>query len=191
MIVLKGLTYLERTQQALINAHHGARVVKFSAIIRRTEKRYQLSLREELIAIFHDLVGATDEIHVVFLQEARYNVGTKGEGYATVVFTPARNVFIRIRPQQIAEKTTIRNLYISLDQYPRSPVIVQPLQYDLSLTSVGLITLRICSIELRSGLSPPCMVNIFSSMIAAIGRQLKQSVKVFHNLMLYRLLHSS
>jgi hypothetical protein len=33
---------------------------------------------------------------------------------------------------------------------------------------------------------PPCMVKIFSSIIAAIGRQLKQSVKVFHNLMLYR-----
>jgi len=28
-------------------------------------------------------------------------------------------------------------------------------------------------------------VKIFSSIMAAIGRQLKQSVKVFHNLMLY------
>lgn len=58
-------------------------------------------------------------------------------------------------------------------------------------TSVGRITRRICSIELRSGLKPPCIVNIFSSMIAAIGKQLKQSVNVFHSLMLYRLLHSS
>jgi hypothetical protein len=30
------------------------------------------------------------------------------------------------------------------------------------------------------------MVKIFSSIMAAMGRQLKQSVKVFHNLMLYR-----
>lgn len=30
------------------------------------------------------------------------------------------------------------------------------------------------------------MQKIFSSMIAATGRQLKQSVKVFHNFMLYR-----
>jgi len=29
------------------------------------------------------------------------------------------------------------------------------------------------------------MVKIFSSMMAAMGRQLKQSVNVFHNLMLY------
>ena len=50
---------------------------------------------------------------------------------------------------------------------------------------MGLITLRICSIDWRSGLSPPCIVKIFSSMIAAIGRQLKQSVNVFHSLMLY------
>ncbi len=58
-------------------------------------------------------------------------------------------------------------------------------------TSVGRITRRICSIEDRSGLRPPCMQKIFSSIIAAMGRQLKQSVKVFHSLMLYRRLHSS
>lgn len=58
----------------------------------------------------------------------------------------------------------------------------------VSGTSVGLITLLICSMLCRSGERPPCMVKIFSSMIAAIGRQLKQSVKVFHSLMLNRLL---
>ena len=56
----------------------------------------------------------------------------------------------------------------------------------VSGTSVGLMTLRICSIDWRSGDNPPCMVNIFSSMMAAMGRQLKQSVNVFHSLMLYR-----
>lgn len=30
------------------------------------------------------------------------------------------------------------------------------------------------------------MVKIFSSITAAIGRQLKQSVKIFHSLILYR-----
>ena len=61
----------------------------------------------------------------------------------------------------------------------------------VSGTSVGLMTLRICSIDCRSGLSPPCIVNIFSSMMAAIGRQLKQSVNVFHSLILYRRLPAS
>ena len=55
----------------------------------------------------------------------------------------------------------------------------------MSGTSVGLITLLICSIDCRSGDRPPCIVKIFSSMMAAMGRQLKQSVNVFHSLMLY------
>lgn len=52
-------------------------------------------------------------------------------------------------------------------------------------TSVGRIIRRICSIDCRSGLKPPWQQKIFSSTIAATGRQLKQSVKVFHSLMLY------
>ena len=56
----------------------------------------------------------------------------------------------------------------------------------VSGTSVGLIILLICSIDCKSGLKPPWQQNIFSSTIAAIGKQLKQSVKVFHSLMLNR-----
>ena len=52
-------------------------------------------------------------------------------------------------------------------------------------TSVGLIIRLICSIDCKSGLRPPWQQKIFSSTMAATGRQLKQSVKVFHNLMLY------
>ena len=44
--------------------------------------------------------------------------------------------------------------------------------------------LLICSIDWRSGLSPPWQQKIFSSTMAAMGRQLKQSVNVFHNLIL-------
>jgi hypothetical protein len=42
----------------------------------------------------------------------------------------------------------------------------------------------ICSIDCRSGLRPPWQQKIFSSTMAAIGRQLKQSVNVFHSFML-------
>jgi hypothetical protein len=59
---------------------------------------------------------------------------------------------------------------------------VQP----VSGTSVGRITRRTWSRELRSGDTPPCMQRIFSSMMAAMGRQLKASVNVFQILMLYR-----
>lgn len=58
----------------------------------------------------------------------------------------------------------------------------------VSGTSVGLMILRIYSRLVSSGESPPCMQRIFSSMRAATGRQLKQSVKVFQSLIEYRLL---
>jgi hypothetical protein len=44
----------------------------------------------------------------------------------------------------------------------------------------------ICSIDCKSGLSPPWQQKIFSSTMAAMGKQLKQSVNVFQSLMLYR-----
>lgn len=40
--------------------------------------------------------------------------------------------------------------------------------------------------DCRSGDNPPCIQRILSSISAATGRQLKQSVKVFQSLMLYR-----
>jgi len=58
-------------------------------------------------------------------------------------------------------------------------------------TSVGLMIRRICSILCRSGLRPPWQQKIFSSTIAATGRQLKQSVNVFQSLILYRRLPTS
>uniref|UniRef100_A0A182JBQ8 Uncharacterized protein n=1 Tax=Anopheles atroparvus TaxID=41427 RepID=A0A182JBQ8_ANOAO len=43
-------------------------------------------------------------------------------------------------------------------------------------TSVGRMMRRICSIDCRSGLRPPWQQKIFSSTMAATGRQLKQSL---------------
>lgn len=142
---------------------------------------------------------ATNEIHVVFLQESRHHIWSKGKRHASVVFAPASNVFIGVRPQKIAQKTTVRNLNMSADYnievhrrvLSTLALCGGKLDRRLEHTSVGLITRRICSIEFRSGLKPPCIVKIFSSIIAAIGKQLKQSVKVFQSLILYLLLHSS
>ena len=61
-------------------------------------------------------------------------------------------------------------------------------QMYIRYVPVGLIIRLICSMFCSSGDSPPCMQNIFSSTIAATGKQLKQSVKVFHSLILYLLL---
>ena len=184
--------YLEGAQQTLVDTHHCTGVVKLSAIIGSTEQRDQLPLREELIAIFNHLMGSTYQIHVMLLQEARNYIRAKCERDTSVILAPTGDIFIWIRPQEVTEKTTIRDLSI-LARVPALPRENESRQAKdfARLTSVGRITRRICSIEFRSGLKPPCIVKIFSSMIAAIGKQLKQSVNVFHSLILYLRLHSS
>jgi hypothetical protein len=53
-------------------------------------------------------------------------------------------------------------------------------------TSVGRGISLMLSKYSSSGLSPPWQQKIFPSMMAATGKQLKQSVKVFHSFTLYR-----
>ena len=60
-------TYLERAEQAFIHAHHGPSIVEFTTIVWRTEQSDELSLREELITILHNLMRAAYQIHIVFL----------------------------------------------------------------------------------------------------------------------------
>jgi hypothetical protein len=97
------IAYLERAQQALVYAHHRSSIVEFSAVIGRAEQRDQLSFREEFVAIFNNLVCSTDQVHIVLGQESGDDVGTEGEGDTTIVFAPASDVLVGIRPQQIAK----------------------------------------------------------------------------------------
>ena len=57
--------------------------------------------------------------------------------------------------------------------------------------STGLLTFQIQSSQFKSGLSPPCIQMILSSMIDNMVRLLKQSPNNFQSLMLYLLLLSS
>lgn len=50
------------------------------------------------------------QVHVVFLEKSRDNIWAEGEGNTTIVFTPASDVFVGVGPQQITEKTTVRDL---------------------------------------------------------------------------------
>lgn len=62
-----GCTNLERAEQALVYAHHGTCIVEFATVVGSTEQGDELTLGEEFVAIFHNLVSATDEVHVVLL----------------------------------------------------------------------------------------------------------------------------
>lgn len=46
----------------------------------------------------------------MLLQESRDDIRSEGERYASVIFAPASDVFVRVRPQKVTEQTTVRDL---------------------------------------------------------------------------------
>lgn len=119
LFLLCWLQNLERAQQALVDAHHGAGVVKLAAVVGGTKQSDELALREELVAIFDDLMGTADEVHVVLLEETRNNVGAKGERDTTVVFAPSGNVLVGVGPQQVTKKTAVGDLKVYMSATSR------------------------------------------------------------------------
>lgn len=67
MLLLCGLEDLEGAQQTLVDAHHGTGIVKLATVVGSTEECDKLALGEELVAVLNNLVGTTDEIHVMLL----------------------------------------------------------------------------------------------------------------------------
>lgn len=52
-------------------------IVKLAAVIRRGEECDELPLGEELVAILHHLVRATDQVELVLRQELAYHLQMK------------------------------------------------------------------------------------------------------------------
>lgn len=50
------------------------------------------------------LMGSADEVQVVAVEELADDVGAEREGDAAVVLSPALHVFVRVRPQQVAQE---------------------------------------------------------------------------------------
>jgi len=98
---------LEGADQVFVDAHQGAGVVELSAIVGRRKNGDELSLREELVALFDHLVRAADQVQVVLLAEDLNIVRAKGERHASLVLPPALSVLVGVRPQQVAEKSWI------------------------------------------------------------------------------------
>lgn len=110
LLLLSGLEDLERAEQALIHAHHSTRIVEFTAVVWRAEQSDKLSLGEELVSVLDDLMRSADEVHVVFLQESRDDIGAEGERNTTIVFAPASDVLVGVGPEQVAQETAVRDL---------------------------------------------------------------------------------
>lgn len=137
------------------------------------------------------LVSTANQIQIMSVQEFGHNVSAERKAYASIIFAPTLFInneiifFIFFKYASTQRRRSLACTSLSGSLHNRSQ------SSPVSGTSVGRIMRRICSMPCRSGLRPPWQQNIFSSIIAAIGKQLKQSVNVFHNLMLYLRLHSS
>ena len=68
---------LERAGQIFLYLHHGAAVVELPTIVRGRENGHQLLLVEELIPVFHNLVGPANQIQIVLLQEGTHHFPSK------------------------------------------------------------------------------------------------------------------
>jgi len=110
LLLLSRLQDLERAQQALVHAHHRTSVVELATVVGRREEGDKLAFAEELVAVFDDLVGTADEIHVVFLEEAGDDVRAEGERDTAIVLAPACDVLVGVGPEKIAKQTAVGNL---------------------------------------------------------------------------------
>ncbi len=55
------------------------------------------------------------QVDVMFFAESCHNVVSESETYASVVLSPTRNVLIGVRPEQVAQKSSVRNVSWSHD----------------------------------------------------------------------------
>jgi len=90
---------LKAAHQRLINAHHGARVVKLATIVRCTKKCDKLAALEEFVAVFDHLMSAANQIDVMLLVKLSNHLLTKCERDSTVIVTIGFDTSFRVRPK--------------------------------------------------------------------------------------------
>ena len=56
------------------------------------------------------LVGAADEVHVVFVEELCDHVCSEGEGHPAVVLAPAQHVLVGVGPEQVTQQALVRDV---------------------------------------------------------------------------------
>jgi hypothetical protein len=98
---------LEAAHHVLIYFHHSCRVVKFSAVVWRRKECHKLAISKKLIAIFNDLVSATNQVDVIFLDEFVHDVFSEGEGDTSVVVTPIVDLLVGVGPQKVAQQASV------------------------------------------------------------------------------------
>ena len=101
----------EFAHEFLVDIHHSCIVVEVSAVVLRTEDRYQLLvLAKESIPVLHHLVASANQVQVMFSQELLQLWSTEDIATATLILFPVGDGFVRIVPQQIGHQTLVWNV---------------------------------------------------------------------------------
>lgn len=48
------------------------------------------------------------EIQIMFMEELSNHFSTKSEGHSSVIFTPAQDILVRVRPQEVTQEALVR-----------------------------------------------------------------------------------
>src|SRR6218665_125982 len=57
------------------------------------------------------LMSSADQVKVMTVEEFANNIGTKSERYPPIIFTPALDILVGVRPQQITQQTCRQQTY--------------------------------------------------------------------------------
>lgn len=95
-LLLTWLQYLEGAHQSLVYTHHPPGVVKLSAVVGGGEQGDQLSLREKLVTILHDLMSSAYQVQIVSVEELGDDISPECETHPSVVFSPSGDILVGV-----------------------------------------------------------------------------------------------
>lgn len=52
-------------------------------------------------------MSSTYEIQIMFMEKLSNHFSTKCEGHSSVIFTPAQDILVRVRPQEITQEALV------------------------------------------------------------------------------------
>lgn len=94
---------LKGTHECIINRHHGTSIVKFTTVIGSGEKSDQLPLGKKFISILDHLMGTTDQVQVMFMEELGHDIGSKRVGDTTIILSPSHDILVGIGPKEVTK----------------------------------------------------------------------------------------
>lgn len=114
IFLLSRLYDFELAHQVLVHYHNCCGVVPFTVVVRRGKYCNQISVRKKFVAVFDNLMSSANQIEIVLVVEFFYNISSEGVGYTSLVFSPCGDILIRVTPEQITYKSTIRDITWSI-----------------------------------------------------------------------------